>query len=83
LSATPERFQVRSLRPRTPIRNLYLTGQDIVTPGVAGATYGGVITASYLLRRNLAADFSKPATKLKSATRPLQHHTMEPQSAAV
>ncbi|HKM58785.1 MAG TPA: NAD(P)/FAD-dependent oxidoreductase [Chthoniobacterales bacterium] len=83
LSATPERFQVRSLRPRTPIRKLYLTGQDIVTPGVAGATYGGLITASYLLRRNLAADFSKPATKLKIATRPLQHHTTEPQSAAV
>ncbi len=70
LSATPERFQVRSLRPRTPIRNLYLTGQDIVTPGVAGATYGGVITASYLLRRNLVADFAKPATKLKRATTP-------------
>ncbi|HZC59458.1 MAG TPA: hypothetical protein VE154_05655, partial [Chthoniobacterales bacterium] len=83
LSATPARFQVRSLRPRTPVRNLYLTGQDVVTPGVAGAVFGGMVTASYLLRRSLAADLSKPVTKRKGAAQPLQGQTAEPQSAVV
>jgi all-trans-retinol 13,14-reductase len=61
LSATPERFRLRCLTPRTPIRSLYLTGQDVVTLGVAGALLGGVVTASALLRRNLISTFAKPA----------------------
>jgi all-trans-retinol 13,14-reductase len=60
LSITPARFHLRSLRPKTPIANLYLTGQDIVTLGVAGALTGGVATASLLLRRNIPAELSKP-----------------------
>jgi all-trans-retinol 13,14-reductase len=60
LSITPARFHIRSLRPKTPIANLYLTGQDIVTLGVAGALTGGVATASLLLRRNIPAELSKP-----------------------
>lgn len=42
---TPERFGQRWLKPRTPIKGLYLTGQDIVTCGVAGALFGGALTA--------------------------------------
>jgi all-trans-retinol 13,14-reductase len=49
----PDRFRARWLRPATPIRGLYLTGQDISTCGVAGAMIGGVLTASAILRRNL------------------------------
>jgi all-trans-retinol 13,14-reductase len=53
LSHSPERFLDRSLRPRTPIRGLYLTGQDIVTCGVAGAMAAGYVTTSAILGKNL------------------------------
>ncbi len=53
LDHTSERFERRFLKPRTPIRGLYLTGQDVVTAGVAGALAGGYLTASAILRRNM------------------------------
>ena len=69
LSITPARFGVRSLRPKTAIANLYLTGQDIVTLGVAGALSGGIATASLLLRRNIPAELSKPVKTKREKTR--------------
>ena len=47
--ATPDRFRKTWLRPKTPIRNLYLTGTDAAVLGVMGALMGGVATASTLL----------------------------------
>ena len=61
LSATPERFRIRGLGARTPIPNLYLTGQDTCVAGVTGALIGGAITASAILRRNLVSAIMKPA----------------------
>ncbi len=52
LSATPERFRIR-LRAETPILGLFLSGQDLAMAGVVGALYGGVMSASAVLRRNL------------------------------
>jgi all-trans-retinol 13,14-reductase len=34
------------LRARTPIPGLFLTGQDVVSPGVTGAMMGGVVAAA-------------------------------------
>ena len=45
IEPTPERFQNRWLRPRTPIRGLFLSGSDVATVGVMGAMVGGVLAA--------------------------------------
>jgi all-trans-retinol 13,14-reductase len=60
IAATPGRFQTRALGARTPVRALYLTGQDVATLGVAGALFGGVISASAALGKNLLGAVSKP-----------------------
>ena len=65
LDHTPERFQQGFLRPTTAIPGLYLTGQDIVTCGVAGALFGGALTATTLLRGPLMAQLAgSAATRL-------------------
>jgi all-trans-retinol 13,14-reductase len=58
---SPARFESRDLRPQTPVRGLYLTGQDVGTGGVMGAISGAVATASAMLRRNLFSEVSKAA----------------------
>lgn len=45
----PQRFREHWLRTDTPVRNLYLTGQDIVTCGIGGALSAGVLTAIRVL----------------------------------
>ena len=52
LAHTPERFALTWLRPHTPIGGLFLTGQDIVSAGVMGALFSGIVTASAVLRGN-------------------------------
>lgn len=46
LDVTPRRFLSRSLRVRTPIKGLYIAGQDVTTPGITGAMMGGVLAAA-------------------------------------
>lgn len=53
LAHTPHRFELRCLGPRTPIRGLFLTGQDACVCGVTGALLGGFLSASAVLGRNL------------------------------
>ena len=60
LNHTPQRFQTRWLGPRTPIRNLYLTGQDALTGGVGGALIGGVFAAAAVTGGLKAARIMKP-----------------------
>jgi all-trans-retinol 13,14-reductase len=45
LRTTPRRFLSQALRARTPLRGLYLAGQDVGTPGVVGAAMGGMMAA--------------------------------------
>jgi all-trans-retinol 13,14-reductase len=60
ISSTPGRYSERRLGARTPIRGLFLTGQDVASLGVAGALMGGVICASAALKKNLLSAVSKP-----------------------
>ena len=53
ITHAPSRFEHKWLRPRTPIKGLYLTGADVVTAGIAGAMMGGVISASAIADKNL------------------------------
>lgn len=49
LDHDPDRFQQDWLHPVTPVKNLYMTGQDVVTCGIGGALMGGVLTTSAML----------------------------------
>jgi all-trans-retinol 13,14-reductase len=53
LEHTPERFELKQLRPKTNYKNLYLTGQDIISVGVSSAMIAGVFTSISILNRNI------------------------------
>lgn len=53
LDHSPSRFRQPFLVPRTPVKNFYLTGQDIVTAGVAGALFSGMLTATAITGKNV------------------------------
>ena len=53
LEHTPERFELKQLRPNTNYKNLYLTGQDIIAVGISSAMFAGVITSINILNRNV------------------------------
>jgi all-trans-retinol 13,14-reductase len=53
LEPTPDRFSCRALRPRTPVKGLYLSGSDVGTLGVVGAMIGGIFTAAAIEPRVL------------------------------
>ncbi len=49
LPATPERYRAKLLGPCTPIRGLFLSGQDVGSVGIVGAMMGGVGAACQAL----------------------------------
>lgn len=44
----PEKFKSKTLRVKTPVHGLYLTGSDVCSLGIGGALMGGIGTASLL-----------------------------------
>ncbi len=46
LETTPRRMLSDALSPRTPVPGLFLTGQDVMSPGIAGALWGGLLSAA-------------------------------------
>lgn len=53
LDHSPERYRQPFLKPKTPIKNFYLTGQDIVTAGIGGALFSGVLSAIAVTGKNI------------------------------
>lgn len=56
---------VAELRATTSVPGLFMTGQDIVSCGFAGALYAGLLTASTILNRNLINDLVKITNEIK------------------
>jgi all-trans-retinol 13,14-reductase len=46
LETTPRRMMSDALSQRTPIAGLFLAGQDVLTPGIAGSLWSGMLTAA-------------------------------------
>jgi all-trans-retinol 13,14-reductase len=69
---TPARFRERFLRPATPVKNLFLTGSDVLMEGVTGAMFGGFVAASAVLRRPLLSARAprRPATGVSAPALP-------------
>ncbi len=72
LAHTPQRYQQQGLKPKTQIPGLYLTGQDALTSGVAGAAMSGVLSAAETLgaayMQQFKALFSASAARNQSTT---------------
>ncbi len=46
IEPTPERYANRYLRPRTPLKGLFMSGGDMASVGVMGAFVGGILCAT-------------------------------------
>lgn len=57
LEHSPARFKLNTLLPKTSIKGLYLTGQDVVTVGVGGALAAGLLCATQILKFKIAKTF--------------------------
>ena len=53
INHTPKRFKQRWLKPKTEIKGLYITGQDMFTVGVSSALLSGLVTVSSILKKNM------------------------------
>ena len=46
LDVTPQRILCDALRAKTPVPGLFLAGQDVASPGIPGALWGGLLAAA-------------------------------------
>jgi phytoene dehydrogenase-like protein len=49
IPVTPERYKYKWISPKTPIKNLTLTGSDAATIGVVGAMMGGLLNTATII----------------------------------
>jgi len=61
---SPERFKQKWLRPASPVKGLYMVGQDFVTGGVTAALMSALLATSLILRKNMMT--ALPKAHLKS-----------------
>lgn len=50
---SPSRFRQEFLKPYTPVKNLFMTGQDVMIASIGGGMMGGVLCASAILKRHV------------------------------
>lgn len=50
LDSSPNRFLKHHITPKTDINNLFLSGQDVSTAGIAGAISGGILCSYAVLK---------------------------------
>jgi all-trans-retinol 13,14-reductase len=53
LAHTPDRFEQTFLRAHTPVKDLFLTGQDIASCGIGGALSASMITVGAILKKDI------------------------------
>ncbi len=46
LASEPSRFLDEGLMPKTPVKGLFMSGVDVMAPGIAGALGGGALAAA-------------------------------------
>ena len=61
---SPSRFRQNWIQPRTAIKNFYISGQDIITAGVAGALQSGVLCSSVITKKNILKDIQNYSPSL-------------------
>ncbi len=66
LAHNTKRFEVKTLRPKTPIKGLYMVGQDISVVGVAGALTSGMLCAIEILKFKVQKEFKRMARENKN-----------------
>lgn len=76
---TPQVVASRSFKPDTHVKNLYLTGTDILAPGVMGAFMGGVFCAARIMGAFGLAEIMTAA----SSSRARSHKTLSQVKPAV
>jgi all-trans-retinol 13,14-reductase len=66
LASEPARYKSLITRPMTPVKNLFVCGQDLIMPGVPAAVGSANLCCSLILRGNAAAKWTKKGRRYSS-----------------
>jgi len=64
LAPIPSRYGSLLMRPTTPVKNLYLCGQDLIMPGVPAAVGSANMCCSLILRTNAGSPWCEKGRKI-------------------